>query len=97
MLNYPAAVSETRPEVLIKYLDQNPSNKKSILTAIHSHAERKEIAKNVKNTNIKSSGSEAIIKEHRKANRGNLLTSTIYTTIILAEITAIVLLFAWII
>jgi hypothetical protein len=87
-------ISKKRPEILIHYLEQNPTNKKQILSSIQNHERLNEIGKNVKSVKDKKKVKKLISRYIRRKKVGNFMGPVIYGTIILGEISLLIFLFS---
>lgn len=85
-------VAKEKPELLVRYIDKDPSNKKTLLQTIKYHRHGYEMIKNVKAVPLKTKGKKEIVKQKRKNAVDNALASGLYITIILAELALLTLL-----
>ncbi len=89
-------LSQVKPEILIKYVDSNPSNKKALLKDIRYNKYCNSIHKSVKNTKTNTKGKKEILKQKRRRITESTLLGAAYVTIIAAEVSLVVLLVVWI-
>ena len=89
-------LSLTRPDYLIRYVDKDPVNKKSLLKAIRNHNNYKEIIKKVKETPLKSTGKKEIQKQKAKRIMTDFAIGTAYVSIILSEVALLTGIIIWI-
>ena len=89
-------LSQENPALLIRYLDQEPENRRSLLRAIRHHPNYKQILDSVKTVEPKTAGKRKVLRQKSLRIVGYIANGTISVTLILAEVALIVLLFVWI-
>ncbi len=85
-------VAKEKPELLVRYIDKDPGNKKTILQTIKYHSHLYEIIKNVKTVPLKTKGKKEIVRQKRKNTISNTVAGGLYISIILAELALLTLL-----
>lgn len=83
-----------KPGLLIRYLDKKPTNKKTVLRTIKYHRALDEIVNKVKESPLKTKGKREIVRQKAKRQAGSFFGGVTYVTIILAEFSLLILLFA---
>lgn len=89
-------LSQENPSLLVHYLNQKPENERSILRGIRYYQHAEQIHDSVKTVKEKSAGRRKILRQKAISQVEMIGGITLYSVAFLAEITGIVLFFAWI-
>jgi len=89
-------LSQENPAILIRYLDQKPENRRSLLRAIRHHSNYEQILDSVKTVEPKTAGKRKVLRQKTMRIAGYIANGTMSVTLLLAEAALIVLLFVWI-
>lgn len=89
-------LSQENPALLVRYLDQEPENRRSLLRAIRHHPHYRQILASVKTVEGNTAGKRKVLRQKSLRIAGHIANGTISATLVLGEIALIVLLFVWI-
>lgn len=84
-------VAFNKPEILINYIDKDPTNKRLILKTIRDHINSNAIIEKINETRLNTKGKRQIVKLNKKKRRMNALAGVLYVTIIMAELALLTL------